>query len=353
MPSTRFILVGQGIAGSILAYRLLQNNIPFVVIDKSELSSASKVAAGLMNPVVFRYLTLSWKCPKLFHQAEDFYRQFEAETGQAVYHPTNILRVFGQDEPERWKAKIMSPGFDELLDEAIPTQFASGSFLAPYGYGRVKNAAWVDTQKFVSLVRNMLIERSLLIEEQFDHQRLVLENDRVSYENLMADALVFCEGHLATHNPWFQFIPFRPVKGEVLTICVKDLKLDQVVNKDIFILPLGDDLFRVGSTYDWADLSEEPTSQAAETLTKKLKNILLLPFEVVEHQAGIRPAVADRRPVVGKHPIHPQLFIFNGLGAKGAMLAPAFSEDLLLQLLGKKEAESESDPKRFASKINL
>ena len=350
MSSTRFIIVGQGIAGSMLAYKLLQSNIPFVVIDKAALSSASKVAAGLMNPVVFRYLTLSWKCPKLFHQAENFYRQFEAETGQVVYHPTNILRVFGQDEPEKWKAKIMAPGFDELLDEVIPAYFVSNSFLAPHGYGRVKKAAWVDILKLVSLVRNMLIERSLHIDEQFDHQRLILENNGVRYENLTADAVVFCEGHLATKNPWFQFIPFRPVKGEVLTIRVKNLKLDEVVNKDIFILPLGDDLFRVGSTYDWADLSEETTSQAAATLTEKLKNILLLPFEVVEHQAGIRPAVADRRPVVGNHPVHPQLYIFNGLGAKGALLAPSFSEGLILQLLKNKEGESESDSKRFASK---
>ena len=353
MPSTRFILVGQGIAGSMLAYRLLKNNIPFLVMDKATLSSASKVAAGLMNPIVFRHLTLSWKCPKLFQQAESFYRQFDTETGESVYHPTNILRVFGQHEAERWKAKIMSPGFDELLDEAIPAQYESDAFHAPYGFGRVKNAAWVDTLKFVSFVRNMLRDKFLIIEEEFDYQRLVLENNGLRYENLSADAVIFCEGHLATHNPWFQFIPFRPVKGEVLTIRIKGLKLDQIVNKDVFILPLGDDLFRVGSTYDWADLSEETTPQAVATLTEKLKNFLLLPFEVVEHQAGIRPAVADRRPVVGQHPLHPQLFIFNGLGAKGAMLAPAFSADLCLQLLEKRDTERESDPKRFASKINL
>lgn len=49
-----------------------------------------------------------------------------------------------------------------------------------------------------------------------------------------------------------------------------------------------------------------------------------IPYNVVEHKAGVRPSVSDRRPVLGPCKDYEQLVVFNGLGTKGVSLAPFF-----------------------------
>ena len=72
-----------------------------------------------------------------------------------------------------------------------------------------------------------------------------------------------------------------------------------------------------------------------------------VPFEVVDHKAAVRPTVKERRPFIGIHPNHKQIGIFNGLGAKGVLLAPFFASHFSEYLLGKTELMKEIDVKRF------
>ncbi|HBA65740.1 MAG TPA: FAD-dependent oxidoreductase, partial [Methylococcaceae bacterium] len=45
-----FLIVGQGLAGSLLAFELIQRNAQVMVVDDGR-ENASEVAAGLINPV--------------------------------------------------------------------------------------------------------------------------------------------------------------------------------------------------------------------------------------------------------------------------------------------------------------
>ena len=49
-----FLIVGQGIAGSIIGLQLEQYNQRFLIVDKNEKITSSKVAAGLMHPMSFK-----------------------------------------------------------------------------------------------------------------------------------------------------------------------------------------------------------------------------------------------------------------------------------------------------------
>ncbi|MBZ0244259.1 MAG: FAD-binding oxidoreductase [Bacteroidales bacterium] len=159
--------------------------------------------------------------------------------------------------------------------------------------------------------------------------------------------MIFCEGWNAVNNSFFNFIPFRPVKGELLTLKIKDWKSDYLLNKDVFLLPIGDQFYCLGSTYDWDDLSDKPTEAAKTDLLEKLKAFLPLEVEVVKHCAGVRPAVADRRPVAGLHPEFPRLAILNGLGARGLLIAPWLSRQLLELIVDNKEIDQDVNPARF------
>jgi glycine oxidase len=115
-------------------------------------------------------------------------------------------------------------------------------------------------------------------------------------------------------------------------------------------LPLGNELYRLGSTYDWDDLTEQPTENAKNYLLEKLEAILNFSVTILSHDAGIRPAIADRRPVTGRHPSFSKVFILNGLGAKGVMLAPYVTEQLLNLLNENIAVDPEIDPSRFVIK---
>lgn len=111
-------------------------------------------------------------------------------------------------------------------------------------------------------------------------------------------------------------------KGEVLTIKVPGLELDYIIKSSVFLMPYKEDLFWVGATYDRDDHSYDPTSQGIEFLTSRLERFLKLPYEIIDHKAGIRPTTSDRRPFLGAPLEHANVHLFNGMGSRAVLVAP-------------------------------
>ena len=188
---------------------------------------------------------------------------------------------------------------------------------APFGVGRVKSLGNIDTAKFLASSKAYFIQKGIaFIDADFDYQ----VSKEVDY--------IFCEGVGIKNNPYFNYLPMKPTHGDILTIKSTDLKLEEVVNKNMFILPLGDDIYKVGATYNWELQEAVPTESGKDELIEKLKSFTSFSFEIVKHEAGIRPTVSDRRPLIGVHPEHNNLYVFNGLGTKGVMIAPYYSKQL-------------------------
>jgi glycine oxidase len=211
----------------------------------------------------------------------------------------------------------------------------------------VNGAGNLDVPKFLSLSSVYFKSLGILLEERMDYGLLLQNDSGVVYKNQSAFRLICCEGHLATANPWFRWMPFNLAKGEVLTIKIPGYTLDKVVNKGVFILPLGNSLFRVGSTFAWEQLDEIPTEAGRLDLIQRLEKVLKLPYEIVDHRAGIRPTVINRRPLIGIHPAHPALCVFNGMGSKGVMIAPLFADHFIRHLEDHEPLNAEVDIRRF------
>lgn len=329
-----FVIVGQGLAGTLLSHELIKAGKSVLVIDSPTYSKASLVAAGLVNPVVFRRLTKSWMIDELYPQLEESYAEFESLLQRRIYYPVKIRKVFGKGEDDFWQRKSHE---NQLLDYLNPTpDYASVEHLKlDFGSGWVEKSGRVDLSALISGYRQWLQVNDQLLEENFDYTQLTIGANEIAYRDMQAEKIIFCEGYRASQNPYFEAVKFKHTKGEVLTIQAGECQIDYILNKAGFLMPVADGEFRLGATYDWDNLNEETTEEAKQQLFEKLQTIYAGSYQLKEHKAGVRSTTHDRRPVLGLHPKYNQIGIFNGMGSKGCMLGPYFSRQFAAFLCNK------------------
>jgi glycine/D-amino acid oxidase-like deaminating enzyme len=349
-----FIIVGQGIAGSVLALSLIKAGYTICVINQPNLSNSSKIAAGIWNPIVFKRLTKSWLADNLIPELLTFYEYWEKELNTDLIYKRSIIKPFTEDQEKAlWLKKANDHQLENsFLDKQVYENLKIDEYYLVKSYSKVLQAGNLDVAHFLESTKNYIKENQNYIEEEFDYSQLVVTPQEITYKNITAKNSIFCDGHLITKNPYFNWIPMKPAKGETLTIHCPDLQLkNDIFNKGFFMMPLGNDLFKVGATYEWEQLNDIPTEKGKSELTQKLNSILTSPYKIVSHDAGIRPSVIDRRPVVGEHPNFKNLFIFNGLGTKAVMLAPYFAKQLVNYIHNNSAIDSEVNPARFKKEI--
>ncbi len=338
-----YIIVGQGIAGTILAHELLKKNKNIIFLNNENLSSSSKVAAGIWNPVVFKRLTKSWLADDLIPSLNTFYNEIGKKLNFQFIKETSIAKLFSEEQEKTlWIKKAETEMSNYLNSETLEMNQPTHTEFA-----LVKQSGNLDTKLFLNESKKYFQLHNLYLDEQFDFNQLFIHPNFVEYKNYTAEKVIFCEGYRIRENPYFKWIPMKPAKGDVLTIYCKELKLEFILNKGIFILPLGNNLFKIGATYNWKELHDQPDELAKAELISKLKKIMPYEFEVVNHESGVRPAVIDRRPVIGSHPNHEQLMVFNGFGTKAVMLVPYFAKMLAQHLTEKLPLHEETSVSRF------
>ena len=341
MKKVDYIIVGQGLAGSVLAYTLMQHQQTVLVVDEEKENTSSKIAAGLCNPVVFKRLTKSWMIDQLMPTALNFYKNQETVLHNQFYFPLPIYKLFvGEDEKEFWRQQCNEPDLIDWINHKVDFPFDRNLVDYPFGATSTLQSGYLQTAKWLDAFKNYLKSKGAFIGKKFDYNAIVFENDLVCWEGYRAKKIIFCEGYQSINNPYFNWLSFKLTKGEVLTVNFKNLSLKSAINKGVFVLPYNNH-YKLGATYDWENLNEEITEKGKNELLKKASAFINDEIIVVEHKAGIRPTVSDRRPLLGVHPVHEQLAVFNGMGTKGVMIAPYFAEILAEHLLGNKPIPKE------------
>ena len=342
-----YIIVGQGLAGSFLSYHLLQHGQRIRIFGSMSKNSSSQVAAGLFNPVTGKRNVLTWKANQLFPYLHHFYPNLEREFNATFYHPIHMYKLFtsaaeindltGKSTLESYKPFIHSFHQQGFYAEIV-NDFLGGVELKQTGY--------VNTNTLLKEFRKYFVKNQVYNESFFDTNSLILDNEKVSFKELIAKKVIYCEGPEAVQNKYFNWLPFNLVKGELLDIeC--DHQIDMIINKDIFILPLTNKIYRVGATYDRENIDNKLTDKGRNFLINRLEKIIKSTYTVKRQSAGIRPASKDRRPFLGLHPEFKTLGIFNGLGSKGISLAPYLSEKLTNYLIFNEEIDHEVNIFRY------
>lgn len=350
-----YIIVGQGLAGTILAHTLLQNGKSVLIIDAPSFSKASRVAAGIYNPVVFKRLVKSWLADELLEYMDEFYPATEQLLNNAFYFKKQIVKPFSEEHEKVLWLKKTNEEIGKYISKTIETGFLTDSIHNPLGTGEVTTAGNLDTNLFLDASRNYFKANNSLLEEGLDYDSLTVSANGINYKEITADKLIFCEGYKAITNPYFSWLPFKLTKGETLIVRIPLLYqqniASKILNKGVFILSMGDGLYKTGATYEWEDISDVPTAKGKAVLVEQLQKVLKIPFEIIDQQAGIRPTVKDRRPLIGIHPNYPSLGIFNGLGTKGVMLAPYFAKQFADFLESGIPLNKEADIARFKAEL--
>jgi len=258
VKSVDYIIVGCGLASISFCEQLRQNKYSFVVFDDQSQKS-SLVAAGLYNPVILKRFSEVWKAKEQLEIALPLYKSIENELNITIDFKLKLLRRFTSvEEQNMWFNASDKPKLEPYLSLKL-LKNTNDHIDAPFGFGEVLKAGRLDTETLIDAYKSILRSNDCLIETTFSHDLLRINDSKVNYEDISAKNIVFTEGFGMKQNPYFKDLPLNGTKGEVLTIKSKALQLSHAIKSSVFVIPLGNDLYTVGSTYNWNDKSNRPT----------------------------------------------------------------------------------------------
>lgn len=270
----------------------------------------------------------------------DFFSSLERSLELSLNAPMQFYkRIPNEEYAAWWNKRLEDHAFTNYMGEI------EGDL------GPVLKAGMIDCTKLKQAYAQHLMDRGLLTDATFEFEHLEFLDHGIRYNNRFFDAIIFCEGAHAINNPYFNWLPFNICKGEWLIIRAERDLGDRVINNVINLIPLGEQHYKLSSTYAWDDLSWNASEKARTELLQVFESQFDCAYEVIEQRAGLRPTVADRRPYLGAHPQHKQAFIFNGLGSKGVMLAPYFSKHLMDHIVHGSPLMPEVDIKRHQKRF--
>ncbi|RXQ91540.1 FAD-binding oxidoreductase [Ancylomarina salipaludis] len=334
---TKYIIVGQGLAGTLLAYQMHKHNIPFKIIVDPTQKSASEVAAGLINPLVFKRLTKSWMVDILFPKMYETYAEIEELLSIKFIEQKEMIKPLAEQDLPMWQKRIDQGKMNHYINR-IEKDLKLEGFKPIEHYGSLMQTGSCNLNIMIQAMRNFLRQQNYLIKDHLRIEDVTFGDNMVYWKNLSAEKIIFCRGYQDAQNALFPTDSFYLTKGELIEIEAKALCQDYILNKNLFVLPTGNHRFKVGATYQWDNINEETSEEGKSELLTKLNKLIDTDYTVLNHWAGVRPTVKDRRPILGIHPQNKNLAIFNGLGTKGVMLAPYFSVQML-NLLEDPQAE--------------
>lgn len=329
------VILGQGLAGTTLAWHLHWLGQRVLIIDRDEKWTSSKVAAGLITPITGKKLIRSWRFAELWPVALEFYRRVESTLDETFFHVTDMLRLFvDQAEADLFRRRLDQNQYRDIGVEDLPAD-VPGSINCDHGGFRMSPCGRLDVTAYLTASRRYFDRIGSVVSHDLDVPReteITSDGIRIPSLKVSANRFVFCQGFEATSNPWFKDVEFKPAKGEVLCGHIPGLDDSRIYHRGVWLVPQGGGRFRVGSTYDWDNLNTLPTAVGRDEILATLSHLVSQPFELSDHLAGIRPIHRNQFPILGSHPLHPQVVLFNGLGSKGSLHAPYFARQLALHL---------------------
>lgn len=349
MQEVDYIIVGLGLAGIAFSEQLENANKSFVVFDNG-VDGASRVAAGLYNPVILKRYTLPWKATEQLDIAVPYFKRIEKKIKANCIHKLPVQKIFSSIEDQNnWFAASDKSELERFISPVlIPdnNQYIN----APYAYGEVMGTGRIDIKMLQIKYQAYLESKNAFAKADFEHSEIEYTNQGIIYKGTRAKRIVFAEGYGLKKNPYFKYLPLVGNKGEYIIIKAKDLKLTAAIKTSFFIVPLGDDLYKVGATFNRKDKDTVPSKEAREELIEKLASLVSCDYEIVNQEVGIRPTVGDRRALLGVHPEHPQLVVFNGLGTRGIMMSAMLAKHLFYHLENGDDLLKEVNITRFGKK---
>jgi len=309
-----------------MAMTLVEQHQSVYLVDSPKPNTSSRIAAGIMNPITGKRMTLTWEAESFFLEAIAFYRRMEERFGDNFLFEKPIVRIFSSvAEQNDWTGKCQDKKYTGFIRSGALDHGGYTGVETPYGSMQVNGGGRLDTNRFLDNVRSYFIDKNQFVESEVEMSDVITENGKVTWKNITAKHIIYCTGTQAME---WDYLPFTPMKGEVLEVSSSDVDDAQVYVGGCFLCPTQKNQFYAGATYDWRNTNLEKTEKAKSEILEKVSKFVTSPVGVLGHRVGIRPAVKDRRPLLGQHPEKSNQYLFSGLGSKGVSMAPALALQL-------------------------
>jgi glycine/D-amino acid oxidase-like deaminating enzyme len=342
-----YLIIGQGICGTFLSYYLQKAGKTIFVVDEAQPFSATKVASGVINPVTGRRVVTTWMIETLLPFAWEACNSIGNEFAETIIEQKNTISFAPSYQMKETYEKRMSEA-GSYIKPVADNEAYKQYFNYIFDCYSIEPTYLINLYPLLKGWRIKLAESKSLSDESFDISMLAVHEDHITYKNIIAEKIVFCNGVNTFNYDYWKNLPYVYNKGQALIVDVPDLPATNIYKYGaLSLVPWYDGLWWVGSSYENEFETTEPTHAFLENMGKQLHSILNIPFTVIDHLSSIRPATLERRPFVGLHPQYNVIGIFNGMGTKGCSLAPYFAKQFADHLVYGKPIDALADVKRF------
>lgn len=335
------LIIGQGLAGSTLAWQLLEQKQSVFVVDSGAVQTSSRIAAGLLSPITGKRFMLSHRWDELWPVARDFYRKIEQQTGSQFLTELPAWRLFkDEEERARFEARQSEAFYADrteplsLIDKS--PRLAASCFDANHSGFSMLESARLDTNAYLDTTRRWLEEQDAYRELEVDAEKdLDITAEGVYCQPLERhfDRVIFCQGYTPRPSRWMSDLELQPAAGEILTVELPGLEIDRVLHCGVWLVPVTNkkNTYRLGATHRWKDLELGVTEAGRDELLGRLAKFWQGEVNIKNQEVAIRPTTSTRLPSYGIHADEPRVAWLNGLGAKGSLWAPWCASELAKQ----------------------
>lgn len=320
------LIVGFGLAGLSVASQAHFKHKDFDILsNQSQLSS--KIAGGIINPVAVKRMKPVWQVETFLPFALKFYKNLDKKFDIKSFQNQNI-KVFIHDveQENNWYEAKDKTRLTPYLSSKVKVNTKKS--IQASKIGEIK-AGLVDLKTLIHSAKQYFESENSWIPHTFKHSKLKIHPNKVSYNNQDYKHIVFCEGFGVTQNPYFKNLGIYGNKGDYLIFKSKELQLENIAKAKYFLIPLGEDMYKFGATYQREPLDHKPSEKAKNQLLDALNKMIDAPYEIIDQVCGIRPTTRDRRPILGAHQQHKNLHIINGFGSRGVLISPLLGKYLI------------------------
>ncbi|MFN0079879.1 MAG: NAD(P)/FAD-dependent oxidoreductase [Prosthecobacter sp.] len=342
--SPRILIIGQGLAGTALAWRLWERAVPLLIVDRDEPHTSSKVAAGLITPITGMRLTVSWRYDVFYREALRFYRACGKRLKQRFFFPRGYVRLLKNEaEIAKWHKRRRDPDMQPFLHRQTPELNAEVIHQPENGFQQ-RHAAWLDTNAYLEFSRCFFKSLDSSITADVQPADVHDDADAVEWNGQRFSHVIWAQGWSAEKHPLFHWVPFQSALGTILTVKADLQGEKRIVNRGCWLLPRQDSTLRAGSTYEWTfDDPNTPSADQVQKLEATLHSVLKAPAQITATQTAVRPIIKNRQALMGTHPTHPRVAFLNGLGSKGSLRSPWLARHLIEHLLDGTTIDAEMD----------
>ena len=328
-----FLIIGQGIAGSILAYKLMRCGYSVLVVDDNHKSAASIAATGLIQPLSGKYLSLADINNQFIDCAIDFYKEIDQFLNISSFSKLKSYKILNDKQISIIEKKKKKQKFLDYISShylSVPHLQNKQTCI------ELKKTYRVIPKIILAAFKDYYISEKSYLEKSFDLNECKFNQNHVSFKGMKAKTIILCNGFKISTLPFFKDINFEHVKGESLCIKSKERPFNYITQSSCWAAPL-DSGYHIGSTYS-KELNLHPTRAARDTFNIFLDTINIEIDKTISHQVGIRCVTQSRKPLIQQSKICKKVWAFTGFGSKGFMTIPYYANALIKRITYKDDS---------------